>query len=356
MAEQPAQERTEEATPKRIQESRERGDVAKSVELTSAVLMISAVILFSFTGENFLNRLSSVIRDVYMSLGTVNLTVENLPSLARWVTARTVAILGPMLLLVLVMALLVNYLQVGVIFATKALEIKWERVSPMAGLKRIFSAKGLMELIKGILKLVIIGTIIYVYMSERINDYPFLVYMTPIQIIGALGTDLFKIGTYVGIAFMVMAIGDYSFQRWDHKKKIRMSKQEVKEEHKQTEGSPELRARIRTLMRELSRNRMMRDVADATVVITNPVHVAVALKYDDGDSNAAPLVVAKGQRKVAERIKEMAWENGVPVKESPLLARALFKSCEVGDEIPYDYYRTVAEVLAEVFWDQYGRS
>lgn len=356
MAEQPAQDRTEEATPKHLKESRDKGDVVKSIELTSAVLLLSSVALFYFTGEAFLNGLAGILVDVYRSLATVNITPQSMPTLAGWLAGRSLAILSPIMLLVLVMALLVNYLQVGVIFATKALEPKWERVNPLSGLKRIFSTKGLVELIKGILKMFFIGTIIYIYMSGRVKDYPFLTYMTPMQIIGSLATDLFKVGTYVGIAFMIMAVADFAYQRWEYKKKLRMSKQEVKEEVKQTEGSPEMRARIKSMQREMSRNRMVRAVADATVVITNPVHVAVALKYDDEGDNEAPLMVAKGQRKVAERIKEVAREHGVPIKESPPLARALYDSCEPGNEIPYHYYKAVAEILAEIFWDQYGRA
>ncbi|MCK4579010.1 MAG: EscU/YscU/HrcU family type III secretion system export apparatus switch protein, partial [Candidatus Marinimicrobia bacterium] len=240
------------------------------------------------------------------------------------------------------------------IFAPKAIAPKWERASPINGLKRIFSSKGLAELIKGILKMVLIGTIIYVYLAERVKDYPFLAYMTPMQTIGFLATDLFKIGVYVGIAFMVMAIADYAFQRWEYKRKLRMSKQEVKDESKQSEGSPEVRARIRAMQREMSRNRMMAEVPRATVVVTNPTHVAVALRYGETDGLEAPIVVAKGQRKIAERIKVIAAENGVPIKERPALARALFKSCEVGSAIPDDYYRAVAELLAELFWEEYG--
>ena len=354
MAEQPAQDRTEEATPKRIREAREKGDVARSMELTSAVLMLAVVLLFYFNGEAFLRGLSSVIRDVYSSLATISLNPRNLPTLVAWISGRGILVLGPVLITVLIAGLLVNYLQVGVIFSTKALGPKWERVNPMTGLKRIFSTRGLVELIKGILKMIIVGTIIYVYLADRVKDYPFLTYMTPLQIIGALGSDLLRIGGYVGIAYLMMAAADYTYQRWEYKRKLRMSRQEVKDEYRQTEGSPEVRARVRQMQREMSRNRMMAEAARATVVITNPVHVAVALKYDEEDTTLAPEVVAKGQRKIAERIKEVARAHDVPIKESPVLAQALFQSCEIGDEIPYAYYKAVAEILAEIFWERYG--
>ena len=292
---------------------------------------------------------SSTIRDVYQNLTSVNLTPESAPVLARWIVQRGVRIIGPLMLMILVMALLVNYLQVGVIFAPKALVPKWERVNPLAGLKRILSSKGLAELIKGIFKMTLTGTIIYVFMSGRVKDYPFLTFMTPLQTLGILAVDIFKIGIYVGIGLLAMALADYIYQRWEYRRKLRMTKQEVKEETKQTEGSPEIRARIRQTMRELSRNRMMRDVAESTVVITNPVHVAIALTYDEASEEAAPTVVAKGQRKLAERIKAVARDNGIPVMEEPPLARALFDSCEVGTEIPYLYYKAVAEILAELY-------
>lgn len=349
MAEQPAQDRTEEATPKKVEEARERGEAAKSIEVNSAVLLLSTMIFFYFSGEAFMVGVSSTIRDVYQNLTSVNLTPESAPVLARWIVQRGVRIIGPLMLMILVMALLVNYLQVGVIFAPKALVPKWERVNPLAGLKRILSSKGLAELIKGIFKMTLTGTIIYVFMSGRVKDYPFLTFMTPLQTLGILAVDIFKIGIYVGIGLLAMALADYIYQRWEYRRKLRMTKQEVKEETKQTEGSPEIRARIRQTMRELSRNRMMRDVAESTVVITNPVHVAIALTYDEASEEAAPTVVAKGQRKLAERIKAVARDNGIPVMEEPPLARALFDSCEVGTEIPYLYYKAVAEILAELY-------
>ncbi|MCH7496318.1 MAG: flagellar biosynthesis protein FlhB [Candidatus Marinimicrobia bacterium] len=354
MAEKAAQDRTEEATPKRIQEAREKGDVAKSVELSSAVLMLSVVLLFYFTGHDFLMGLSGVIQEVYSSLSTTTLTTDSLPMLGSWMTDRVITIMGPILVLVLVMGLLVNYLQVGVIFAPKALGPNWERINPLTGLKRIFSTRGLVELIKGILKMIIVGTIIYIYLSERIKDYPFLTYMTTFQIIGSLASDLFRIGLYVGLAYLVMGAADYFYQRWEYKRKLRMTQQEVKDEHRQTEGSPEVRSRLRVLQRELSRNRMMTEVARASVVITNPTHVAVALSYQEAGDASAPKLVAKGQRKVAERIKEVARAHDVPIKENPVLARALFDNCEIGAEIPYTYYQAVAELLAEIFWDRYG--
>ncbi|MFB0515767.1 MAG: flagellar biosynthesis protein FlhB [Candidatus Neomarinimicrobiota bacterium] len=355
MAEQPAQERTEEATPKRIRESREKGDVAKSMELTSAALMLSVLLLFYFNGESFLYGLAGVIQDVYSSLATVSINPRSLPTLVAWMAGRGVFILGPVLVLVVVIGLLVNYLQVGVIFAPKALGPKWDRINPATGLKRIFSTRGLVELIKGILKMIIVGMIIYLYLADRVKDYPFLTYMTPLQIIGALALDLLKIGVYVGIAFLAMAAADFTYQRWEYKRKLRMTRQEVKDEYRQTEGSPEVRARVRMMQREMSRNRMMVEAARATVVVTNPVHVAVALKYNEEDIDSAPQVVAKGQRKVAERIKEVARVHGVPIKESPVLAQALFQTCEIGDEIPYMYYQAVAEILAEIFWERFGR-
>jgi len=168
-------------------------------------------------------------------------------------------------------------------------------------------------------------------------------------IMDEIGSDMFKIVTYAGIALLLMAIADYIYQRWEYRRNLRMTKQEVKDEAKQTEGNPEIKARVRSAMRDLSRNRMLRSVADATVVVTNPVHLAVALQYDEDDEQAAPILVAKGQRKLAERIKKVARENNVPIKESPPLARALYASAEVGDEIPYAYYQAVAEILAEIY-------
>lgn len=356
MAEKPAQDRTEEATPKHLQEAREKGDVAKSAEVNSAMLLMSVILFFYYTGAEFLQGLVIILRGTYSSLETTDITATNLPELAIWFASSMTSLLGPFLIVILSVALLANYLQVGVIFAPKALRVKWERVNPGAGLKRIFSTKGLVELIKGLLKMGVIGMIIYSYLAGRVKEYPYLTYMTPYQIIGTLGHDIFMVGMLVCIAYIALAIADFAYQKWEYKRKMRMSKQEIREEHKQMEGSPEIKARIRAVQRAMSRNRMMAEIPKASVVITNPTQYAVALKYDDGDDSKAPMVVAKGQRKVAEKIIKIARENDIPIKESPPLARALFKTAVVGEEIPYEYYRAVAEILAEIFWAKYGKA
>lgn len=356
MAEKPAQDRTEPATPKHLQEAREKGDVAKSAEVNSAMLLSSVVLFFYYTGAQFLQKITIILRETYKSIETIQINAANMPELSLWFASRIASLLTPFLIVILCVALLANYLQVGVIFAPKALRIKWERVNPGAGFKRIFSTKGLVELIKGLLKMTIIGTIIYIYLAGRVNDYPYLTYMTPYQIIVTLGHDMFTVSMLVSLAFIALALADFAYQKWEYKRKMRMSKQEIREEHKQMEGSPEIKARIRSLQREMSRNRMMAEVPKATMVITNPISYAVALKYDDTDDSLAPMVVAKGQRKVAEKIKKIAREHGIPIKESPPLARALFKAAVVGEEIPYEYYRAVAEILAEIFWAKYGKA
>ncbi|MCH8327562.1 MAG: flagellar biosynthesis protein FlhB [Candidatus Marinimicrobia bacterium] len=349
MADKPAQDRTEEATPKRLKEARDRGESAKSAELVSAALMLATMLYFYFAGGIFLNNISGTMVDFYMSVASIDITPRRMPQLARWMFQRGVIIVGPVIMVIMVTAIVVNILQVGVNFAPKALTPKFSKVNPMAGLKKIFSTKGLVELIKGVFKIIVVGMIVYTYVAGRVKDYPFLAYMTPLQILGEIGSDLFNIVTYAGIALLIMAIADYIYQRWEFRRNLRMTKQEIKDEARQTEGNPEVKSRIRSAMRDLSRNRMMRDVADATVVVTNPVHLAVALKYDENDEQAAPILVAKGQRKLAERIKKVARENNIPIKESPPLARALYASAEVGDEIPYAYYQAVAEILAEIY-------
>ena len=355
MAEQPAaQDRTEAPTEKRKQESRKEGRVAKSMELTSAAILLSTVILFYVTGESFIWSLAQIIRTIYTWSATLPLSAGSSPLLFKWVASETLIVLLPFLITLLAVALLVNYLQVGVIFSTKALGPKWERLNPVDGLKRIFSSRGLSELVKGIAKMIVIGTIIYLYISKRVPEYPFLAFMSPYMIMGELGKDLFRIGAYVGLAFLIMALADYAYQRWEYMKKLRMTKQEVKDERKQSEGSPEIKARLKSRMRELSRNRMMAAAARATVVITNPVHLAVALRYDTEAAEAAPVVMAKGQRLIADRIKEIAVLHSIPIREDRPLAQALFSSCNVGEEIPFMYYQAVAQILAEIYLEQAG--
>ena len=348
MAEESFQEKTEQATPKRREESRRKGQVARSAELSSLAILVSGLLAMLSLGSYVYEHLTAFMISMFTDGFSVELNALNLSTyLLTWATSY-VRIVLPFVALLVAAALAINYAQVGVIFTVTPLEPKANRISPLSGLKRIFSSRGLVELAKGLFKVAVVTIITYWTIAGEMNNLIALVDSGVPQILASSGSVLMKLGFRICIVLLFLAILDYAFQRWDYEKNLRMTRHEVKEELKQQEGDPQIRARVRSLQRELAQKRMMDDVGQADVVVTNPTHVAVALRYAPEES-AAPLVVAKGQRLIAEKIKELARLAGVPLVENKPLARALFKAVRIGDEIPEDLFKAVAEVLAFVF-------
>ncbi|MGY8825776.1 MAG: flagellar biosynthesis protein FlhB [Candidatus Latescibacterota bacterium] len=348
MAEESFQEKTEEATPKRREDSRRKGQVARSSELSSIAILIAGLLALSSLGPYMYTQLSIFMVDaltngIHTEINAVSLRA----SLATWAFGYA-RIVGPMVVLLLAAALGVNYAQVGVLFTAVPLTPKAERLSPLSGIKRIFSSKGLVELAKSLFKISAVAYVTYLTIDGNLTDFVSYMDMSVGQIFSLCGSIILKLTFRIVLMLLVMAILDYAFQRFDYEKSLRMTKQEIKQEFKQQEGDPMVRARVRNLQREMSQRRMMDDVATADVVVTNPTHVAIVLKYDM-DAMTAPRVVAKGQRLVAQRIKELAREAGVPLVENKPLARALFKAVRIGDDIPEDLFKAVAQVLAFVF-------
>ena len=348
MAEESFQEKSEQATPKRREEAREKGQVARSAELSSvAILMVGLLSLWGL-GEYMYDRLSGLMIASFTEGPAIHLdpvTVQ--PQMIRWVSGY-IGIVTPLVIILLIAAFAINVAQVGVLFTVQPLQPKADRISPLSGLKRIFSKRGLVELAKGLFKVGVVALVTYLTLESESDGLVALVNMSVNQIL-QFGSDIvLSLGFRLALLLLLMAILDYAFQRWDYEKNLRMTKQELKEEQKQQEGDPVLRSRVRSLQRDLSRQRMMSDVGESDVVVTNPTHLAVALRYDPV-MMVAPVVMAKGQRLVAEKIKELARQAGVPVVENKPLARALFKAVQVGQEIPEELFRATAEVLAFVF-------
>ena len=348
MAEESFQEKTEQATPKKREDSRRKGQVARSNELSSVAILITGLLALSALGGHLYERLSAFMVDLFTNGLTIQLDIFSIRQYAMTWASGYVAIVGPIVLLLLAAGLGVNYAQVGVLFSGEALQPKFNRLSPLSGIKKIFSSRGLVELAKGLFK---IGAVAYITYLTIDGDMDYLVSfmdMSVGQIFSLCGSVIFKLVFRIAVLLLIMAILDYAFQRHDYEKNLRMTRQEVREELKQQEGDPQIRSRVRSLQREMSQRRMMDDVVQADVVVTNPTHIAVALRYDQGGMTA-PQVVAKGQRLVAEKIKELARQAGVPLIENRPLARALFKAVRIGQEIPEELFKAVAEVLAFVF-------
>ena len=257
-------------------------------------------------------------------------------------------IIGPVFLAMLVIGVGINVAQVGFKISPKALELKLDKLNVANGLKRLFSMKSAVQLVRDPLKLAVVSLVAFIAIRNEFDGFFILPDLSVVQLATTLGRLALIIALKIGVAILVIAVLDYMYQRYEFEKSIKMSKQDVKEEYKDTEGSPQVKSRVRQIQREMSRRRMMTEVPAADVVITNPTEIAVALKYDP-DEMGAPTVLAKGQRLIAQKIKEIAEEHGVPIFEDKPLARVLYKMCDIGQMVPASLYRAVAEVLAHIY-------
>jgi len=348
MAEESFQERTEQATPRRRRKARERGQVARSVDLTAAGIICLGFTALFMVGPQLVERLRDALR----------YTMANAPAIALTdPTFRTVMVnsigdflitMAPLFIAMMVIGLGMNVLQVGFQISPKAMELKFDKLNIVTGFRRLFSMRSAVQLVRDPLKLAAVGLIGYLAIRSESESFALLPDLSIAQLGATLARLTLIISLKIGVAMLVIGILDYLYQRFDYEKSIRMSRQEIRDEMKETEGSPEVKARTRQIQRQMARQRMMAAVPEADVVVTNPVHLAIALKYDPSEMNA-PTVLAKGQRLVAEKIKEIARAHGIPIIEDKPLARAIFKMCEVGDLIPAKLYRAVAEILAHIY-------
>ncbi|ONF45143.1 flagellar biosynthesis protein FlhB [Marinobacter lutaoensis] len=343
-----SQEKTEEATPRRLEKAREEGQTARSRELaTMAVLLAGAGGLLMF-GSHLGAALEAIMRDSFTLERSAIFDTRHM-SLQLLASAREAALaLAPILLLLLVAAIAGSVALGGLLFSGKAIEPKFSRLDPIKGLGRMFSLRSLIELAKAIAKVGLVMAVALLILDLRTED---LLSIAEEPVLPAMAHVLWTLGWsffFLSAATVVIAAIDVPFQIYDHRKKLRMTKQEVKDEYKDTEGKPEVKGRIRQLQREMAQRRMMQDVPTADVVITNPTHYAVALKYDQ-KTMAAPVVVAKGADEVAFKIMEIAREHKVEILRTPPLTRAVYHNTELGDEIPDGLYMAIAQVLAYVF-------
>lgn len=338
--------RTEKATPKRKQEARERGQVLRSIEINSVFILLAALLTFRYAGPYIINSLAFLMVIAYQNMG-MSLGMENVYSFGIFFMWQIFKILAPVLAVVLFVGLIVNYFQVGVIFSLKPLIPKITNINPTTGFQRLFSRRSLVEFIKALLKLLIIGWIGYLGVKAAIPNLIPTMDMQGIESLKFIGSLTMKILNSIILILVILAILDYFYQKWEYEEGLKMTRQEVRDEYRQSEGDPMIKARIRQIQREMARRRMFDAIPKADVVITNPTHVAVALEYKKGMQ--APVVLAKGERVIAERIREMAIKFKIPIVQNSPLARALLKSCPVGAPIPPDLFEAVAEVLAFVY-------
>jgi len=349
VAENTGQERTEKGTGKRRSEARKRGQVANSREIPATLILLAALGVFHFAGAHLFEQCAALVSEVFRNLHTIRLgTITAVSALAADIFQTVILILLPFFVPFLVAGLVGNVAQIGFEIHGEALGLKFSSMNPIAGIKRIFSLRGLVELAKSVLKIAFIGAIAWSVVSGYLKEFPALVRWDLGALWSFTAQVTFKIVFYVFLAMLVLSALDYIYQRWQHEESLKMTKQEVTDEHKQSEGDPKVKSRIRSLQRQTAYHRMMAEVPKADVVITNPTHLAIALRFKP-DEMTAPRVVAKGAGTIAERIRETAREHSVPIVENKPLAQTLFKMTELGDYIPVELYRAVAEVLAYVY-------
>ena len=339
-------EKTEEPTAKKRSDARKKGQVGRSQELNTAFVLLIGFFILKVLWEYIYGEIANYTTYIYGHLmqSVDTETVLQLFIGIMIVLAKTVL---PVMFAILIMGLGINLFQVGLKFSTEAIEIKLDKLNPINGFGRMFSKRTLVELVKSILKIVIIGFFLYNYLKDEIFVMPQFIYYDLGTSLEEIARIIFAMIFQVLAVIIILAILDFTYQKWQTTQDLKMTKQEVKDEMKQSEGDPQIKGKIRQKQRQMAMARMMQEVPKADVIITNPTHYAVALQYSQGMT--APAVLAKGQDFVAQKIKEIAKEHKVPIVENKPLARALFAAVEVGDMVPPELYQAVAEVLAYVY-------
>ncbi|MBI3768945.1 MAG: flagellar biosynthesis protein FlhB [Deltaproteobacteria bacterium] len=343
-----AANKTEEPTPKRREEARTEGKVPQSVEVTAAAVLLAAVVVTTNRGPAILNALREMMRRSLLAASATDFTPALMSEVMRRMAGDSVAIAWPILAVTGAVGLTVTVAQVGFQILPKRILPDASKISPATGLSRIVSKRGAVEILKALLKIALVGWITWDLLRAVQDQIVPLASSGPREILAVAGHELGRVVAWTTAAISVLAAFDYAWQRRQHQMSLRMSRGEVKDERRQAEGDPQMKQRVKRAYQQIARRRMLDAVPSADVVVTNPVHLAVALRYAPGEMGA-PVVVAKGAEHVAERIKEIARRSGVPVLERRALARALFRAVPIGGQIPGSLYRAVAEILAYIY-------
>ena len=353
-ADGPGGEKTEEPTAKKLQDARNEGQVANSREVGNAAGLLSLFVLvkllYGWMADNFMGMFNYVYTQIPETITMYDgyMPFQNIKSTLNMALIRIMILALPFFAVAVLIGLVANIAQVGWKITSKPLQPKLSKINPISGFKKIFSTRSIFELIKSIAKIVIISFVVYIYF-KGMDASIFLLYDMPLaQAIGLMGKTVIDIGIRIAAIYVIVATSDVVFQRRKFKKDMMMTKQEVKDEYKNTEGDPQIKAQQRRRMQQASQRRMMQELPKADVVITNPTHYAVAIRYD-ADVMEAPQVIAKGEDYLAQRIKEVAKENGIEIVENKPLARMLYANVDVGEFVPPELYQAVAEVLAFVY-------
>ena len=343
-------DKTEKATPKKKSDARKKGQVFQSREMSASLILLLMIVSMNAFGSILYQQLSGFIKKAFTEYLT-NKDAFDTGILAKLFIDGVIVLAKtslPLLLIAMVAGLLAAYAQVGILFTLETLKPQGNRINPFSGFKRIFSMRSVVELVKSLIKISIVSWVAYSYLKSKADEVVSLMNKDLLDILSFVGKSAFTVALRICVAMIIVGFLDYLYQRYDYEKRLKMTKQEVKEEYKQMEGNPEIKSKIKQKQRQMSMKRMMQEIPKADVVITNPTHFAVAIKYDS-EKASAPIVVAKGQDYIALRIKQIATENKVQIVENKPLARTLFSTVDIGQQIPPELYQAVAEILAFVY-------
>jgi flagellar biosynthetic protein FlhB len=341
------EERTEQATDQRREDFRKRGQVPVTRELSTAVFFLAAAGMMYAASRYFLQNVVELFGHTFGPEMLQAVKSEKVTEIMGFIGFKLLILVAPIFLISMVIGIASQVMQTGLLQIENALSPDINKLNPLNSLGRIFSLKGFVELCKSMLKLVAISIILYLLLKGEIHKIPYLSALSVEQILTYLGMVVFKLLLTAGIFMLVLSVADYFFQKWQLEREMMMTKQEVKEEHKSREGDPLIKARIRKVQREIATRKMMSEIPKGDVVITNPTHIACVLKYSD--KLPAPQLIAKGADYMAEKIKQIARENNIPIVENKPLARTIFKTMKVGQVIPRELFVAVAEVLSYVY-------
>ncbi|MCD6266354.1 MAG: flagellar biosynthesis protein FlhB [Deltaproteobacteria bacterium] len=348
MAEESFEDKTEKATPKKREEARKKGEVAKSRELPSVAVLLASLITLTIFGSFMYTHIQTVMRESFSLPILKEVNIPEFMVFAEKMITIFILTLSPILAAIFITAVLSNIMQVGFMLTGESIRPKLSRLNPIKGFGRLFSKQSFMELFKSLLKLAIVSIVAYLTVRAEMKNVYLLGDMEFNSIVAYILLTIFKIFIRCALAMIFLVAIDYAFQKWDFEKRLKMSKKEVKDEFKRTEGDPLIKSRIRSIQMQMARKRMMQDVPKADVVITNPTSLALALKYDSSVMGA-PKLLAKGAGEIAKRIRELAEKHDIPVVENKDLAQSIYSLVEIGQEIPPALYEAVAEVLAYIY-------
>lgn len=347
MADDDSEEKTEDATPRQRDKAREEGRVVSSREVGTLVILTTATMTIYYLGPYMTKRMSALIIYYLENLGDIEPTPGAVALMLRDAFIRVLFIIGPLFGMLAVAAIAGYLLQVGFLLSGKPLQPQASRINPLAGAKRIFSMQMVSETAKSIFKFLVVAWVSYSFLKPVVMAAIPMMDSDPTGLVQSIVTLGFQLACKILIFLVIVAVADYSFQRWQFEKSIRMSRYAIKQELKETEGDPHIKARVRSIRIRQARQKMISEVPKAEVVITNPTHYSIAIRYD-AQMHEAPHVLAKGQGLIALRIREIAQEHGIPLYEEPWLARQLYRTCDIGDTVPVDLWQAVAKVLAYV--------